>query len=700
MTSLFRRFPRPVPAALVLVMLLVVAGAAEPAVAGVEGSGSAGSSGTAATSGPPNPLSAPVGVLPGIDVSHWQGTIDWAAVAGTGQRFVFAKATEGQTFGDPMYLAYKQGASAAGLAFAAYHFARPDASANDAVLEADHFVQVAQVGAGNLLPVLDIEVSGGLDAAALTAWALTWLGEVRARLGVMPLVYTSPNGWKTRFGDTTAVADAGYPLWVAHWGVSSPTVPANDWGGHGWTFWQYTDCGSVSGIGGCVDLDRFDGTDLGAATIRRLTVSLASADGVVTSSPAGISCGAVCSANYDPGATVTLTATPNAGKALTGWSGACTGTGACTVTMTSDLGLVATFGDDLAPSVTFATPVDPGGAVTATFSEVVHQVTKSNVVVRFQGKSADVPATLTCRSPTGKTVTCSTGNVLSVERRPLEPLLPGQIYSAIVAADASTPIVDAVGNAVSTTSQDFLISTEVEQESPALAYRWPIARNPDAFGRSYSVERLAGASASFTFRGRRVTWYTMTGPAQGKAEVTIDGRSKGTFDQYASSTRFRVPRTFDSLARGEHTITVTVLGRKTAKAGDRRVSVDAFAVGHDLVANPALEVSWRVARAAEASDGAFATSDLAGASVTLRFAGSALEWTTIRGPDQGRAQVFIDGTLVKTVDGYAPEQTFGVVRSFGGLADGVHTLRIVVTGTSRRSATGALITLDRLLVVG
>jgi hypothetical protein len=55
---------------------------------------------------------------------------------------------------------------------------------------------------------------------------------------------------------------------------------------------------------------------------------------------------------------------------------------------------------------------------------------------------------------------------------------------------------------------------------------------------------------------------------------------------------------------------------------------------------------------------------------------------------------------VKAVDGYAPERTFGVVRSFGGLADGVHTLRILVTGTARRSATGALVTLDRLLVVG
>jgi hypothetical protein len=57
--------------------------------------------------------------------------------------------------------------------------------------------------------------------------------------------------------------------------------------------------------------------------------------------------------------------------------------------------------------------------------------------------------------------------------------------------------------------------------------------------------------------------------------------------------------------------------------------------------------------------------------------------------------VFIDGTLVQTVDGYAPASTFGVVRSFTGLADGVHTIRIVVEGTARRAASGARVSIDR-----
>jgi len=68
-------------------------------------------------------------------------------------------------------------------------------------------------------------------------------------------------------GDTRWFADNGYPvLWVAHWGVNAPTVPAQNWGGRSWTFWQYTNCGSVPGISGCVDLDRFNGTSLSSVT--------------------------------------------------------------------------------------------------------------------------------------------------------------------------------------------------------------------------------------------------------------------------------------------------------------------------------------------------------------------------------------------------------------------------------------------------
>ena len=65
--------------------------------------------------------------------------------------------------------------------------------------------------------------------------------------------------------------------------------------------------------------------------------------GTVTSAPPGIDCGADCGESYTQGSVVTLTATPAAGSTFTGWSGACTGTGSCVVTMNAAQSVTATF---------------------------------------------------------------------------------------------------------------------------------------------------------------------------------------------------------------------------------------------------------------------------------------------------------------------------------------------------------------------
>jgi GH25 family lysozyme M1 (1,4-beta-N-acetylmuramidase) len=213
---------------------------------------------------PPPP---PATYLEGLDVSHYQGTIDWSGVAGAGKRFAIMKATEGQAYVDPTYATNHAAARAVGLPVSAYHFANPSSAPDDAVLEADWYVNNAALIPGDMVPALDLEQTGGLSVSALQAWVGTWLGEVSTKLGVRPMIYTSPAFWSSAMGDTTMFADQGYSvLWIAHWATSSPTVPADNWGGHGWTFWQYSNCGSVTGISGCVDLDRYNGTDLSAVT--------------------------------------------------------------------------------------------------------------------------------------------------------------------------------------------------------------------------------------------------------------------------------------------------------------------------------------------------------------------------------------------------------------------------------------------------
>ena len=216
------------------------------------------------SSSPPPP---PAATLEGIDVSHYQGAIDWPSVAAAGKRFAIMKVTEGQTYVDPGYASNHAGARAAALPVSAYHFARPSSAPKDAVLQADWYAESAALLPGDLVPALDLEQTGGLSVSDLQAWVGAWLGEVYAKLGVRPMIYASPAFWASSMGDTTMFADQGYSvLWIAHWGTSSPTLPAGNWGGHGWTFWQYSSCGSVAGISGCVDLDRFNGSDLAGVT--------------------------------------------------------------------------------------------------------------------------------------------------------------------------------------------------------------------------------------------------------------------------------------------------------------------------------------------------------------------------------------------------------------------------------------------------
>ena len=218
---------------------------------------------------PRRPHRPPSPYTEGIDISHWQGTINWTKVAAAGKRFAFMKASESTDFVDNTYTTNRQQARAAGLYVGAYHFAQPSTGAGDAVAEADHFIDTASPASGDLLPVLDLERSGSLSQTALTTWVKAFLERVDERVGVKAIIYVSPNFWRTYMGDTTWFGANGYDiLWVAHWTTGiAPIVPGGNWAGDGWTFWQYTSSGAVNGISGRVDLNRYRGTNFAPVLI-------------------------------------------------------------------------------------------------------------------------------------------------------------------------------------------------------------------------------------------------------------------------------------------------------------------------------------------------------------------------------------------------------------------------------------------------
>jgi GH25 family lysozyme M1 (1,4-beta-N-acetylmuramidase) len=195
---------------------------------------------------------------PGIDVSHYQGSINWTSVRNAGIRFAFIKATEGVTILDSAFAANYVGAYNAGVIRGAYHFGRPAASSGAA--QADYVANHGGAWSADsrtLPAALDLEAGcAGLSQAAMRSWVQDFLNRYRARTGRYAIIYTTTSWWSSCTGNWTGPW-ATSPLWIARWASTPGTLPA---GAPFWSFWQYTSSGSVSGVPGAVDRDYWNGT--------------------------------------------------------------------------------------------------------------------------------------------------------------------------------------------------------------------------------------------------------------------------------------------------------------------------------------------------------------------------------------------------------------------------------------------------------
>ncbi len=207
--------------------------------------------------------------MPGMDVSEYQGAVDFAAAAASGIKAVYIRAGGGADFVDPYFVRNTRSAIQNGLHVGFYYYvtARDEQAARS---QAGRFAALIEDTGYDCRPVMDFESFSGLTRAQVNAIGMAFLDELEKRTGCTPMLYTNADA----ANHTWQKAAGRYPLWVAEYGPDIPNVTSGIW--DAWAGFQYADNGRVPGVSGSVDLDWFTSAVLlreeGESSFTRYTV--------------------------------------------------------------------------------------------------------------------------------------------------------------------------------------------------------------------------------------------------------------------------------------------------------------------------------------------------------------------------------------------------------------------------------------------
>ncbi|HXC75648.1 MAG TPA: GH25 family lysozyme [Candidatus Acidoferrum sp.] len=190
----------------------------------------------------------------GVDVSSFSLSVDWSQVAAAGYSFGYARYGDGTTLVDTTFSTNWTGMGDEGMSRGGYLTFEPDQSATTQATDLVNGYNSAAFTSEDLVPAFDVETLGTQSASAVVTDLTTAVDQVHASLGVWPAIFTNYSFWFTTLGNPTSFS-ANDPLWMPTYAARSPRVPASDWGGRGWSIWQYTGSGAVPGIGGAADID-------------------------------------------------------------------------------------------------------------------------------------------------------------------------------------------------------------------------------------------------------------------------------------------------------------------------------------------------------------------------------------------------------------------------------------------------------------
>jgi lysozyme len=192
----------------------------------------------------------------GVDVSRWQGNIDWVKLRSQGANFAYIKATDGGDHLDPMFRKNWRAAHAAGLKRGAYHFFYWCRTAGE---QADWFIRNVPREAGALPPVIDVEWNAESSCKRrpsrerVLEKMQVFMDKLEAHYGQRPIIYTAPDFYR----DNLKGAFPNHPFWLR----SVAAHPSKVYPGRKWVFWQYSGSGLSHGVKGRIDLNVFNGDE-------------------------------------------------------------------------------------------------------------------------------------------------------------------------------------------------------------------------------------------------------------------------------------------------------------------------------------------------------------------------------------------------------------------------------------------------------
>ncbi len=508
--------------------------------------------------------------IKGLDVSHWNGDPDFAALRDQGMQFVFSKATQGTSLVDDTYQRQTRQARKAGLIAGAYHFFD---YRKGGIAQAKHYLDTlrATTGLDSLLPlVVDVETLGSMGTPNKTLARTrlhAMLDELYRQTGRYPMIYTSRHMWEKVVGAPSSFRQ--YPLWVACWSCDTIHMP------NGWSDWLFWQAGQFRlGVDGKLDLNVY------AATTGKLRLERQR------------------EAQLDDGAEW---ATSPAVKAdLRGYDGKEVRYAYADEPFGPwqpyrgrfDLKLSEVQGkqDVRLQLRSFRNVKSPVIAESIRLDSVPPKVSGPRVDlragVRLQKSGARIPTTvaMAAKDETSGLDSTTLAAVCSGNTRALD-VSPAGDTGLTVQLDRSGCALEGTANdvaghrTVKTLSPRIQVS-DVRKSSTRvrLIGDWKTRKHKASLGKTLARTATRGATAKIRFSGAQFAVVARRGPAGGHLKVIVDGKHVETVDLYATKRDDRRVVHVRNVPKGKHVVKLRVTGTGSAKSSGAMVWLDAILV--------------------------------------------------------------------------------------------------------------------------